>query len=307
MGFFLQQQGAFQPFLYDDPTDDQAAAQAIGSGDGSTTIFQLVRSMGVALPGGGFAEPITAPNTLGAIYFNGVRQSPSAYTLDVATGLVTFAAPPPAGQLVTADFTYYFRVRFTATTAPISRRLPLSALGAEAGEVPVRLRLRLAMRPASAALQSYLAANDSVVVIDLYTLRPAIRRGAALFGLDDAADPPGHAVSRRQPQPQRHRLHELFVGAAFRALDGDNEDRHRADRARASRSWPAPATRSAQRVSRMRCGSVSSTGRHRRASTASSRRRRPTGRAVRQRRASVLSCGSTAGSPTPMSGAARSR
>jgi uncharacterized protein (TIGR02217 family) len=112
MGFFLQQQGAFAPFLYDDPTDDQALAQAIGTGDGGTTIFQLVRTMGAALPGGGFAEPITAPNTLSAIYFDGVRQSASGYSVDPATGLVTFASPPPSGQIVTADFTYYFRVRF---------------------------------------------------------------------------------------------------------------------------------------------------------------------------------------------------
>ena len=117
MGFFLQQQGAFQPFLFDDPTDDAATGQAIGTGDGSATVFQLARTMGAALPGGGFAEPITAPNAVSTIYFNGVRQSPSGYAVDAATGLVTFAAPPPAGQLVTADFTYFFRVRFADDTA----------------------------------------------------------------------------------------------------------------------------------------------------------------------------------------------
>lgn len=112
MGFFLQQQGSFQAFLYDDPTDDQASGQVLGTGDGSATAFQLVRSIGVALPGGGFAEPITAPNAVGAIYFNGVVQSPSGYSIDATTGLVTFAGPPPAGRVVSADFTYYFRVRF---------------------------------------------------------------------------------------------------------------------------------------------------------------------------------------------------
>ena len=117
MGFFLQQQGAFQPFLFDDPSDDQTFAQAIGTGDGSATVFQLVRTMGAALPAGGFAEPITAPNTVSAIYFNGVRQSATGYGVDAATGLVTFSSPPPAGQLVTADFTYYFRVRFADDTA----------------------------------------------------------------------------------------------------------------------------------------------------------------------------------------------
>jgi uncharacterized protein (TIGR02217 family) len=117
MGFFLQQQGAFQPFLFDDPSDDQASAQAIGTGDGGTTVFQLVRTMGALLPGGGFAEPITAPNIVTTIYFDGVRQSSSGYGVDPATGLVTFTSPPPAGQLVTADFTYYFRVRFADDTA----------------------------------------------------------------------------------------------------------------------------------------------------------------------------------------------
>src|ERR1043166_3529104 len=55
-GFFLQQQGAFQPFLFDDPTDDTVAGQQIGTGNSSTSSFQLVRSMA------GFEEPITAPD-----------------------------------------------------------------------------------------------------------------------------------------------------------------------------------------------------------------------------------------------------
>src|SRR5579863_4568731 len=110
-GFFLQQQGTFQPFLFDDPSDDAVTGQAIGSGDASTSIFQLVRNMA------GFAEPITAPNTLSAVYFNGVLQSPSGYTVDAATGLVTFATAPPASEAITADFTYWFRVRFADDTA----------------------------------------------------------------------------------------------------------------------------------------------------------------------------------------------
>ena len=110
-GFFLQQQGSFQPFLFDDPTDDSVLAQAIGTGNSSTTVFQLVRNFG------GFSEPIAAPNVVSAIYFNGVLQSASGYTVDPTTGLVTFAAPPPSGQAITADFTYYFRVRFADDTA----------------------------------------------------------------------------------------------------------------------------------------------------------------------------------------------
>ena len=111
MGFFLQQQGAFQPFLFDDPTDDSVTGQPIGTGDASTVQFQLVRTMN------GFAEQVTAPNVVGAIYFNGVRQSAATYSTDPNTGLVTFTTPPPSGEAITADFTYYFRVRFADDTA----------------------------------------------------------------------------------------------------------------------------------------------------------------------------------------------
>src|SRR5260221_12846116 len=86
-GFFLQQQGAFQPFLFDDPTDGTVAGQAIGTGNSSTSVFQLVRSMG------GCAEPMTAPTSMTAVYFNGVLQSPAGYAVDADTGLVTFAPP----------------------------------------------------------------------------------------------------------------------------------------------------------------------------------------------------------------------
>ena len=110
-GFFLQQQGALQPFLFDDPTDNAVMAQPLGAGDSSRTAFQLLRTMG------SFAEPVTAPNTVSAIYFDGILQSAADYIVDAATGLVTFAAPPPAGQIVAADFTYYFRVRFSDDTA----------------------------------------------------------------------------------------------------------------------------------------------------------------------------------------------
>ena len=110
-GFFLQQRGALQPFLFDDPTDNAVMAQPLGAGDSSRTAFQLLRTMG------SFAEPVTAPNTVSAIYFDGILQSAADYIVDAATGLVTFAAPPPAGQIVAADFTYYFRVRFSDDTA----------------------------------------------------------------------------------------------------------------------------------------------------------------------------------------------
>jgi len=110
-GFFLQQQGRFQPFLFDDPTDNRIANQILGIGDGNTLAFQLVRSMS------GFDEPITAPDVVSSIRFNGVRQDQTGYIVDSESGLVTFVTPPPEGQVIAADFTYRFRVRFAEDSA----------------------------------------------------------------------------------------------------------------------------------------------------------------------------------------------
>src|SRR5262249_13617367 len=58
-----------------------------------------------------------APNIVSAIYFDGILQPASDYGIDRATGFAPSPAPPPAGQSVTAAFTYYFRVRFADDTA----------------------------------------------------------------------------------------------------------------------------------------------------------------------------------------------
>ena len=112
MGFYMLCQGAFGTFLFQDPSDDRVTGQQIGTGDASTTIFQLQRTMGAALPGGGFPVPIAAPNVVEAVYLNGIVQSPAGYSVDPKTGLVTFSAAPGSGLIMTADYSYYFRCRF---------------------------------------------------------------------------------------------------------------------------------------------------------------------------------------------------
>jgi hypothetical protein len=95
------------------------AAAAGGSGSGAeldgaawTTTVQLSRTLGA--PGGiGFVEPVTAPNVVSALYFNGITQAPASYSVDPATGIVTLAGPFTAAQpAITADFSYYFRCQF---------------------------------------------------------------------------------------------------------------------------------------------------------------------------------------------------
>jgi uncharacterized protein (TIGR02217 family) len=111
MGFYLACQGAFATFLYDDPTDDNVIGQQIGVGTAGSLTVPLSRTFGV--PGvANFTEPITAPNAVSALYFNGIVQPPSHYSVDPTSGLVNFTTQPTVGAAITADFSYYFRCRF---------------------------------------------------------------------------------------------------------------------------------------------------------------------------------------------------
>lgn len=112
MGFFLSCQGAYGTFLFQDPSDCQVAGQSLGVGDSSAAAFQLQRAMGTALPGGGFTEPIVAPNVVNAVYLNGITQNPANYSVDPDTGILAFTTPPATGLSITADFSFWFRCRF---------------------------------------------------------------------------------------------------------------------------------------------------------------------------------------------------
>ena len=74
-GLWLLCQGAYGEFYYDDPDDDSRLAQAVGTGDGTTTSFPLFYQWGI----GPTAPPLTIPvggiNTIDTVYFNGVAQS----------------------------------------------------------------------------------------------------------------------------------------------------------------------------------------------------------------------------------------
>jgi uncharacterized protein (TIGR02217 family) len=108
MGFFLSMQGQFGTFLYDDPSDGAVTGQPLGSGDGTTTAFTFVRSLG------GFAEPVGWVTGAPAIYLNGIAQTAGFTT--TPPNILTFASPPASGVAISADFTYAFQCRFLDDT-----------------------------------------------------------------------------------------------------------------------------------------------------------------------------------------------
>lgn len=103
VGFFNQVGGQAGLFLFDDPLDDSVTDQANGQGDGSTTTFQLVRSLG------GFTEPVYALNGSPTVKVAGTVTS-----VTVSNGQITFATAPANGAAITWSGSYYWVCRFEA-------------------------------------------------------------------------------------------------------------------------------------------------------------------------------------------------
>ena len=102
--FYNARLGPYDTWLFNDPDDNTATAQQFGVGDGTTTVFQLARTLGV------FYEPVKAVNTITNVQKAGVTTG--AYTLDYNTGLITFTTAPAASAVLTWTGTYYWRCRF---------------------------------------------------------------------------------------------------------------------------------------------------------------------------------------------------
>lgn len=122
-GFFKSRKGKWDSFLFDDLNDNLVTNQPIGSGNGTATQFQLVRSLG------GFTEPVQNPKIgLGqptlTIYINGVAQAPlTNYSLNVFTGVITFTSPPANGDSISWSGGYRWRVRFDQDEAEFGENI----------------------------------------------------------------------------------------------------------------------------------------------------------------------------------------
>ena len=120
--FFEERRGRLYGFRWRDRLDHSSAApgaavtatdQAIGTGDGVTASFALVKTYGgVHAPYRRRIEKPVAGSVRVAVA--GVEASGSSFTVDAATGIVTFLAGyiPAAGQGVTAGFLFDVPVRF---------------------------------------------------------------------------------------------------------------------------------------------------------------------------------------------------
>ena len=119
LGFWLACNGNLTPFLFLDPDDNSVTGQAIGTTDGSTTNYTLVRTYGGSSGSG--TEPVGYVNT-GAtfnVYLAGVLQSASTYTVLTTTPVaqvLKFNSAPTSGKAITVDMSYYYYARLKDDT-----------------------------------------------------------------------------------------------------------------------------------------------------------------------------------------------
>lgn len=123
MGFYASTGNGFSGFCFSDPDDNTVLGQNIGTGDGTTVNFTLVRTYGLSAYGT-TTEPVGYVNTSGPVlngntpfnvYLNGTLQSTSSYTVVQTTPVaqyIRFNTAPSSGAVITVDMTFYYWVRF---------------------------------------------------------------------------------------------------------------------------------------------------------------------------------------------------
>lgn len=117
IGFFNSRRGKYGCFFYLDPLDNVVANEPFGTGDGTTTTFQLQRRAG--LP-----SIYTAPEPVYACW-----QTPTVTVNGVATtafsigpwGQLTFDAAPAAGAALAWSGQYLFVCRFDQDNLPLGQ------------------------------------------------------------------------------------------------------------------------------------------------------------------------------------------
>lgn len=140
VAFFEERRGRLHGFRWKDHADFKSCApgaavtpldQLIGTGDGATTRFQLVKRYGSGLRD--YLRPITRP-VAGSLRVAVAGQEVTGFGLDAATGLVTLDTAPAAGAEVTAGFLFDVPVRFDTDEL----RINLSQFaGGEIPDIPV--------------------------------------------------------------------------------------------------------------------------------------------------------------------------
>ncbi len=127
VAFFEARNGRLHAFRFKDWSDYKSCLpsaapaptdQIIGTGNGSTTVFQLVKTYtsGAQSWARAIIKPVAGTVT---VSLNGVAQG-SGWSVNTATGIVTFAVPPATGAVIRAGFEFDVPVRFDTDELPVT-------------------------------------------------------------------------------------------------------------------------------------------------------------------------------------------
>ncbi|TDK49844.1 DUF2460 domain-containing protein [Antarcticimicrobium luteum] len=139
IAFFEARQGQMYGFRWKDWSDYKSGRaradlrfddQVIARGDGATRVFQLMKTYRSG--DHSYARPITKPvaGTVRVGLEQDEMQETVDYTVDTATGLISFAHPPGEDLAVTAGYEFDVPVRFDTD------RIQTSVASFQAGDVP---------------------------------------------------------------------------------------------------------------------------------------------------------------------------
>lgn len=105
---FVACRGQLHSFLVKDYSDHEANLEVFGEGDGTTTAFQLSKTS--TFGPASYVRIITKPLAAGLTVT--VDGTPTAVTVDVLTGIVTFASAPAASAILRWSGEFRVPVRF---------------------------------------------------------------------------------------------------------------------------------------------------------------------------------------------------
>lgn len=126
LDFFRARMGPARGFRLQDPFDHRGVGEAIGTGDGQTMRFALVRRYGESV------RRITRP-VAGTVEVRVAGSVVAGWSLDPG-GWVTFDAPPAVGAAITGSFDFDVPVRFAEDRLSVARA---TFLAGEAPSVPL--------------------------------------------------------------------------------------------------------------------------------------------------------------------------
>lgn len=108
---FRASRGGLYPFRFRDWDTENSTLtlEEIGTGDGTTTAFQITKTTTVG--GVTAVRNITRPVSAISVYIDAVLQT-SGYSVNYSTGVVTFTSAPTVGQAITVSGSYDIPVRF---------------------------------------------------------------------------------------------------------------------------------------------------------------------------------------------------